>query len=142
MNAQRSSGWGGRLAPYTTAMLHLDRLRVASAMQLDIDAFEYGWQLVVDVGIPEAEDTIAFCFEPPLAPQVAASLIVFVVMTAVEFDDEVCGRTKEIDDVRTDRSLASEMRALQRKLFQRTPQDTLMRRRIAAESLCGCATER
>lgn len=141
MSAQRSSGWGGRLAPYTTAMFHRRRRHVASAVQFDIDTFEHGWQLVVDVGVPEPKDTIAFCFQSSLPPHVAASLFVFVVMTAVEFDDEACGWTKEIDDIRTDRSLASEMRALQRKLFQRTPQDTLMRCRIAAESLCGCATE-
>jgi hypothetical protein len=61
---------------------------------------------------------------------IAFSGLVLVVMSAVEFDDEMCGRAEEIDDVGTDRSLPSKMRAVHRQFFQGTPQCALVWRRV------------
>jgi hypothetical protein len=54
------------------------------------------------------------------------------MVSAVEFDDETCGRTDEIDHVGTDRSLPPKMRAVYRLFFQGTPQYALMWRCVGA----------
>jgi hypothetical protein len=138
----RSSGWGGRFPPNATAVLHRHWLRIASAIKFDVNTLEHGWQFFGNVGVPETHDAIAFCFQPLLPLQVTDGLTVFVVMTAIEFKNEVGGGTKEVDDIRTNGRLPSKMRTNKRHLFQRSPQDTLMQRRIATEPLCGCTTER
>jgi hypothetical protein len=42
-------------------------------------------------------------------------------MPAIQFDDQSLGRTEEVDDVRADRRLTPEMRALDWKFFQSAP---------------------
>jgi len=59
------------------------------------------------------------------------------MVSTVEFDDQMLGRTKEVDNIRTDRCLPPEMRAINREFFERSPQNTLMRRRVGSK-LLGC----
>jgi hypothetical protein len=61
--------------------------------------------------------------------EVAFSGIVIVVMPAIDFDNEMGGRAEKIDDVGTDRCLASEVRAECGEFFYCAPQGTLVRRR-------------
>src|SRR5215813_12059203 len=59
-----------------------------------------------DLVIPEAEGAVALGFEP-----LGARLVSFRierVLTAVDFDDQLRGGAKEIDNVGTDRRLAPE----------------------------------
>jgi hypothetical protein len=61
------------------------------------------------VVVPEADDPIAFPFEP-LCPDVIASLDGNISMLrAVDFDDETRGHASKVRDVRADRDLATEM---------------------------------
>jgi len=83
-------------------------------MQLHINPLEYSRQVTRDLGIPEADDTISPLLKPKLPVAIAFSGLVLVVVPAIEFDDKLCGRAEEIDDIGTDRSLPSKMRALQR----------------------------
>ncbi len=106
-------------------------------MQLHINSFEYSRKVTGDLGIPEADDTISLLLKPKLPVAVAFSSLVLVVMPAVEFDDELCGRAEEIDNIPTDRSLPSKMGAFQRKCFQGTPQCALVWRRVGAQSFGG-----
>jgi len=48
-------------------------------------------------------------------------------MPAIEFKNQVCGRTEEIYDVGTNRCLAPEVRAEHGWFFQGLPQDPLVR---------------
>ena len=99
-------------------------------MHLDINSLKHGSQIARDLGIPEANDTIALLLEPHLPFVISLGSLVVVVMTPIEFKDEAFRRTEEIDNVRTDRCLAPEMRALDRNFFQGMPQCALMRRRV------------
>ena len=90
-------------------------------MQLYINPFEYSRQVTGDLGIPEADDTISFLLKPKLPFTIAFSSCVLVVVSAVEFDSEMRGRAKEIDDIGTDRSLPPKMRAVHRQFFQGAP---------------------
>jgi hypothetical protein len=56
-------------------------------------------------------------------------------MSTVNLDDQALGWTEEVDDIRTDRRLPPEVRAVYWKLFQRAPQDALMRRRVGSQFL-------
>ncbi len=61
------------------------------------------------ISIPEADDAVTFTFEPTLTHKIACGCIVFIVVPAIEFDDEAFGWAEEIDDVRPDRRLAAEV---------------------------------
>jgi len=101
-------------------------------MQFFINPFEYSRQVTGDLGIPEADDTISLTLKPKLPLTITFSCLVVVVVSAVKLDDETCGWAEEIDNIRTDRSLPSKMRAIDRQFFQGTPQCALVWRRIGA----------
>ena len=111
-------------------------------MQLHIDPLKHGSQITGDLGIPEPNDTIALLLEPDLPFVISFGSLIVIVMSAIEFENEAFGRTEEVDNVRTDRCLAPEMRAVYWNFFQGPPQGALMRRRVGAQSLGGCATDR
>ena len=47
-----------------------------------------------------------------LSLAITLGCLILIVMPAVKFDDEMLGGAEEIDDVRTDRGLPPEMRAV------------------------------
>ena len=81
-------------------------------MHLDINSLKHGSQIARDLGIPEANDTIALLFEPDLPFVISLGSLIVVVMSAIEFKDEAFGRTEKVDNVRTDGGLAPEMCAV------------------------------
>jgi len=81
-------------------------------MQLHIDPLKHGSQITSDLGIPEPNDTIALLFEPDLPFVISLGSLIIVVMSAIEFKDEAFGGTEEVHNVRTNRCLAAEMRAV------------------------------
>jgi hypothetical protein len=131
------AGWGGGLSPAVVFQRFNPGFK--RTMQLDIDPLKHGSQIAGDLGIPEANDTIALLLEPDLPFAISLGSLIVVVMAPIEFKDEAFRRTEEIDNVRTDRCLAPEMRALNRDFFQGTPQCALMRRRVGPQSL-GCSS--
>ena len=90
-------------------------------MDLHINPFEHSRQIVGDLGIPEANNTISLLLEPKLPLAIALGGFIFIMMTPVEFDDQASGRTKEVRDIGTDRSLPPKMGAFYRQFFQRAP---------------------
>jgi hypothetical protein len=78
-------------------------------VQFNINSFEHGVQIIRDFRIPESDDTIAFPLKPKLPFTIALGGFIVIMMSSVEFDDQVCGRTEKVHDVRTDRRLAAEV---------------------------------
>jgi len=113
-------------------VFHWFDFRLPRAVQLDIDPLEYSRQVTSDLGVPETDNTISFLLKPKLSFTITSSRVVLVMVSAVEFDDETCGRADEIDHLGTDRSLPSKMRAVYRPFFQGTPQCALVWRRVGA----------
>ena len=113
--AKCETGWGDGLSPAT--VFHWFDFRIPRTVQLHINPFEDSRQVTGDIGIPEADDTISLLLKPKLPLTIAFGSLILVVMPAVELDDELCGWAEEIDDVGTDRSLPSKMRALQRQFL-------------------------
>jgi hypothetical protein len=123
-------------------MFHGCDFCVARTVQLNINSFEHSVQIIRDFRIPESDDTISFPLKPKLPFTIALGVLVATMMSAVEFDDQMFGRTEEVHDVRTDWRLTAEVCAQQGKFFQSTPQYALMRRSIGSQSLGCCTTDR
>jgi hypothetical protein len=128
--ARCETGWGDSLS--SSPVFQRFNFSLPRTVQLHINPFEYSRQVGGDLGIPEADNTISFLLQPKLSFTIAAGRLVLVMVTAVEFDNEMYGRAKEIDDVGTDRSLSSKMRAVHRQFFQGTSQCSLVWRCIGA----------
>ena len=94
---------------------------LARTVQLHINLFEYCRQIIRDLRIPESDDAISFMLKPTLSFAVALCGFIIIVMPAVEFDNEMLGRTEEIHDIGTDRCLTPEVRTVRRQLFQSSP---------------------
>jgi hypothetical protein len=111
-------------------------------MQLDINSFEHRREVTRDFRVLKSNDTISFLLKPELALALVPSSVIIIVMSTVEFDNQVFSRTEEIHDIRTNRRLAPEVSAFDRKFFQRAPQDALVRRRVGTQSFSGCPSDR
>jgi hypothetical protein len=83
----------------------------ACAIEFNVNPFEHRVQLARNLGIPEPDDAISFPLKPKLPFPIALRGFVIIVVSAVEFDDQVRGRTEKIYDVRTDWRLTAEVRA-------------------------------
>ena len=90
-------------------MLQRRSLGFARSVELDIDSFENCCQISCDLRIPKPDDVVTFVFELALAVEVACGHGVFIVVAAVELDDETLGGAEEVDDVWTDRRLTAEV---------------------------------
>jgi len=133
------AGWDVGLSPAVVSQRFNPDFK--RTMQLDINSLKHGSQIAGDLGIPEANDTIALLLKPDLPFVISLGSLIVIVMSAVEFKDEALCRTEEGNNVRTIRCLAPEMRALYWNLFQDTPQGTLVRRRVGAQSLSDSSTD-
>jgi len=56
-------------------------------MDLGVDLFEYRGQVVRNFRIPEANDAIPLLFKPELPLLIFFNVLVFGVMSTVDFDD-------------------------------------------------------
>jgi hypothetical protein len=97
-----------QLSQVTPVFQRLD-LGLARTVQFYINPFEHRVEISVDVRIPEPDNTVSFLFEPKLPLLVAPGYFVFVVMPAIQFDNQTPGWTEEVDDVGTNRRLAPEV---------------------------------
>ncbi len=122
-------------------VFHSFDVRIPRTMQLLINLFEHSRQVTGDLGIPEADDTISLVLKPKLPVTITFSGLVLVVVSAVKFDDEMCGRAEKIDNIGTDRSLPSKMRAIDRQFFQGTPQCALVWRRVGSQTFGCCPAD-
>src|SRR5262249_12717798 len=111
---------------------HRRSFGISRAIKLHIDPFEHCVEITRYLGIPESDHAIPFLFKPILANAITRAFVVFVMMPAIKFDDELPGRTEEINDIGTDRGLSAEVRSFHRKLLESSPKHALMRRCISA----------
>jgi len=89
------------------------------------DSFEHPVPIPRHVEIAETKHTIALGFEKTRAPRIALLLLVFEVLSTVDFNDELRRMRNEVDDVWTDRRLSSETYAIQPMRPHAIPDDAL-----------------
>jgi len=133
------AGWGDGLSP--TVVLQWLGFSLTRTIQLDINSFENRSQLIRDLGIPKADDSISFLLKPKLPFAVALGGFVVIMMSTVEFNDQTLGRTEEVYDIGTNRRLASEVRAIYWELLQSAPESALVRCRVGTESFGCCPAD-
>ena len=112
-------GWGDGLSATTVLQPH--RIRFARAVKLDIDALEHRRKIGGDLGIPEPHDAISFFLKPMLSFAVTPGIVIVIVVSAIDFNDEPLGRAEKVDDVPADRRLSPEVCALEWNLLERSP---------------------
>jgi hypothetical protein len=89
-----------------------------SAIHLDVNLLHHRVQISDHIGIPEADDPIAFPLQPGLPFAIARGCRIIVMVPAIEFDDQSPCRTEEVDDIGTDWRLPPEVSAFDWQLFQ------------------------
>ena len=118
------------------------RFSLARAMQLYVNSLKHRMQIACDLGIPKANDAISFLFQPKLSFLIPRCGFIFIMMSAVQFDDQAGGLAEKVHHVGADRRLPPEMCALYREFFQSTPQCALVRSGSGPQSFGGRTTDR
>ena len=98
-------------------MFQLPRYRFPRAVQLDINTFQNCFDVAVDFRIPKSDDAISFVLEPKLSNAITLGCFVVVMMSTVEFNDEVRGGTEKIHNIRSNGRLAPKVRTEHGKFF-------------------------
>ena len=111
-------------------------------MQLYVNSLKHCIQIACDFRIPESDDAISFLLQPKLSFLIARGGFIFIMMSAVEFDDQAGGRAEKVHHVGADRRLPPEMCALYREFFQSTPQGALVRGGSGPKSFGGRTPDR
>jgi len=135
--AKCETGWGDSLS--SSVVLQWFDFGLSRTIQLNINPFENRSQITHDLRIPEANNAVSLLLKPKLSLAITLGYFIVVVMPAVQFNNQPLSWAEEVHNIRTDRCLASEVSAFYRKLFQSTPQQTLVRRR-AGSQLLGCCS--
>ena len=86
-----------------------------------------------EIVICDAQHTIASAFHPMIALRVALRLGFACVLRAIDFNDELRGRTEEIDDVRPERLLSSKAKSRELLSSQDNPEPALFGCEISAK---------
>ena len=84
--------------------------------------FLYAFGVGEDFIVPKANDLPAALFEPSRAPQIG---IILSMLTAIRLDDKTMRDAHEVDDERSDRSLAAKFVSGETTAAQNGPQTTL-----------------
>jgi len=79
--------------------------------QRRVDRFEHALQILIDVGIPEPQHAKSFSHEIAVAALIPRSVVVKIVLPAVDFNGELMPHAYEIHDVAFPRRLTPEMKS-------------------------------
>jgi len=80
-------------------------------VQSHIDCFQDSDKIAINVAIPKSKDPKAGLFEVFVAPSVASSACVQIMLPAVDLDDKTMFQTNKIYDVALSWRLATEMKS-------------------------------
>ena len=79
--------------------------------QCRIDNGENAFKIAVDIVVPEPQHLEPVAFKTLIAHSIAARVLIEIVLTAVNLDDEAMSHTNEIDDQPATRRLATEAKS-------------------------------
>ena len=96
------------------------------------DCARYACRIAKDVNISESQNAVALGLKPLGATVVVPNLLLVAVLIAVDLDDQLRLRAKEVDDVRADDLLATELEALDAAHAEQRPEATLGLCHVAA----------
>ena len=90
-------------------VLQSHALSLSRAVHFDVNLLQHRVEIAGNIGIPEADNSVSFLFQPGLPFAIARCCRVLVVMPAIELNDETFCWTEEVNNVAADRRLTPEM---------------------------------
>ena len=124
VGACNAPGWGELLRSFLaprSRVLKQVTLGGVRTIERGIDGLHHAIDVLSNVVVPKADDTIAFGFKP-LRPLLVTRAAVFTSMLrTIHFNDEAGGRTGKIGDEVSDRHLTTKVRALCFQAFEPAP---------------------
>jgi hypothetical protein len=103
-------------------MLQQPRLGCGRTIERGVNNFHYAFDVLADIIIPDAKDSVTFSFKPSRPLLVAPSIFLFAVLRTIDFNDEASGGAGKIDDEFSDWHLAAKVSTAHFKLAQTTPE--------------------
>ncbi len=97
---------------------------------------EHAFEVIVDVGVPETDDSPASAFKGVTSSFVVAAVFDRAMCCAVELDGEFQRDDGEIDDVRADRMLGAKVPATELTCLEAGPEDKFGIRELAPQGFC------
>jgi hypothetical protein len=108
--------------------------RVGAIAQRSINCFEHTREIVIDIAVPESQDTEARFAKPFVAVCIARAMDFETVLSAVDLDHETMLETNKIDDEILARCLSAEMVTPLSPRAKMNPYLHLLRRRRLAQA--------
>jgi hypothetical protein len=79
--------------------------------QCSIDDFKNAIEIFIDVAVPKTQHAKPCIVQAAITITVALDMILHIVLTAIDFDNETMLQTREVDDMTTFRILAAKMKS-------------------------------
>jgi len=92
-------------------------LGVARAIKRDVDRVHHTMNILGDLVVPKAKDTVALGLKPFCTQLVAPASFTFAMLRPVDLNDETRRRTGKIDNEFSDRHLPAKVSAARREAF-------------------------
>jgi len=102
-------------------MLQQTRLGCRRTIERGVNNFHYAFDVLADIVVPDANDSVTFSFRLWRPLLVAALTFFFAMLRTIDFDDEPSGGTGKIDHIVAGGHLPSEVRPFHLKAFQMPP---------------------
>jgi len=99
------------------------------------DGLKHAFRILEHIDIPEPQDAITSLHQPLRSAFIVRDLFLLGVLAAIQFDNEICRRTKEIGIVRPDRMLTSKSNAAKAFVADEIPQPAFGLGLVCAEVL-------
>ena len=85
--------------------------RVGSLLKCGVDHLQYSGKVAVDLVVPKPQNTKSTPFEAAGTNRIARGVVIKIVLTAINFDNEPVLETDKIDDVIVARRLPTKMKS-------------------------------
>ncbi len=79
-------------------MLQQPRLGCGRTIERGVNNFHYAFDVLADIIIPDAKNSVTFSFKPSRPLLVAPSIFLFAVLRTIDFNDEASSGAGKIDD--------------------------------------------
>jgi hypothetical protein len=120
-----STGSASALSPMAFLVGVTLPTRLSRLLQRRPNGIEHTRQVAIDVGSRHAHNAIAFGDEPTVPARVRGDVVVRGMLAPVNFDDQMCVETHEIDDEVPERMLPANARPIEATRPQPAPQYAL-----------------
>ena len=120
VGARRAPGWGDSTDASCACVALVFKstwFSFARAIKRDVDRVHHSMNILADLVVPKAEDSVALGLKPFCTQLVAPASFTFAMLRPVDLNDETRRRTGKIDNEFSDRHLPAKVSATRRETF-------------------------